>query len=207
MRKEALIKFWRNSKIITSKAVLRAFEKVPREDFVLSEYRTYAYVDEPLPTFAGQTISQPTTVAIMTQALEPKAGQKILEIGTGSGYQAAVLSEIVGSKGQVITIERIKDLFEFAKKNLKSYENVKVICADGSKGYTKEAPYDRIIVTAAAKQIPENLFGQLKEKGTMVIPVGKTSFSQRLLKIKRMKNKKEIKDLGPFVFVPLISRQ
>jgi protein-L-isoaspartate(D-aspartate) O-methyltransferase len=203
--KKALIDYWRNSNIITSKAILRAFEEINREDFVLPEYRKYAYVDEPLPTFADQTISQPTTVAIMTQALEPKPGQKILEIGSGSGYQAAILSEIVGPKGNVITIERIKDLAEFAKKNLKAYKNVKVIYADGSEGYIKEAPYDRIIVTAAAKGIPEELFGQLKETGILLIPVGKTSFAQKLLKISKTKGKKKIKNLGNFIFVPLVS--
>jgi len=202
--KKALIEYWRNSKIIMSKAILRAFEEINREDFVLPEYRKYAYVDEPLPTFADQTISQPTTVAIMTQALEPKPGQKILEIGSGSGYQAAILSEIVGPTGKVITIERIKDLAEFAKKNLKTYKNVKVVYADGSKGYIKEAPYDRIIVTAAAKKMPEVLFEQLKENGIMIIPVGALTWAQRLLKVKKVRGKKGIEDLGPFVFVPLV---
>jgi protein-L-isoaspartate(D-aspartate) O-methyltransferase len=202
--KKALIEYWRNSKIITSKAILRAFEEINREDFVLPEYRKYAYVDEPLPTFSDQTISQPTTVAIMTQALEPKPGQKILEIGSGSGYQAAILSEIIGPEGKLITIERIPELAKFAKKNLKKYKNVQVIRADGSKGYAKGAPYDRIIVTAAAKKMPEVLFEQLKENGIMIIPVGAITWAQRLLKVKKVKGKKGIEDLGPFVFVPLV---
>lgn len=202
--KQALIKYWVESKILTDKRIITAFKKVKREHFVLSEYKAQAYLDEPLPTFAGQTISQPTTVAIMTQALEPKPGQKILEIGAGSGYQAAILAEIVGLKGKIFTIERIKELFEFAKNNLEKYKNVKVIFGDGSKGYEKEAPFDRIIVTAAAEEVPEILFEQLKESGILVIPVGER-FEQRLLKIQKTKEKKQITDLGPFVFVPLIN--
>ncbi len=207
MHKKKLIEYWRDSKIITDEEILKAFEKVKREDFVLPELKEYAYLDEPLPIGKGQTISQPTTVAIMTQALEPKKGQKILEVGSGSGYQAAILAEVVGPHGKVITIDRIKELYEYARGKLKKYKNVKVVFGDGSKGYRKSAPFDRIIVTAAAEDIPKPLFRQLKDGGLMVIPVGKTSFSQRMLKVKKVGGKIEQEDLGPFVFVPLISGQ
>ena len=162
-------------------------------------YRKHAYIDEPLPILAGQTISQPTTVAIMTQALEPKKGQKILEIGTGSGYQAGLLSKIVGTKGKVYTVERIPELHKFAKKHLKDFRNVKVILADGSIGYKKKALYDRIIVTAASPSVPKPLFEQLKERGIMILPT-----RQRLVKVKKVKGNKIEEDLGSFVFVPLI---
>jgi protein-L-isoaspartate(D-aspartate) O-methyltransferase len=200
MDKESLIKYWKyNFKF--SKKVIDAFRKVPRENFVLPEYKEFAYDDNPLPILKGQTISQPTTVMIMTDALEVKEGQKILEIGSGSGYQSAILSVLVGEKGKVYTTEIIPELAEFAKKNLKDYKNVKVIKAKGV-GYKKEAPYDRIIVTAAAREIPFKLLEeQLKDSGIMIVPVG-PPYLQRLLKIRKLK-KIKIEDLGDFMFVPL----
>ncbi len=205
MNKAQLIKYWISNKIITNKKVISAFRKVKREDFVLLQFCELAYEDEPLPTMAGQTISQPTTVAIMTQALEPRAGQKILEVGAGSGYQAAILAEIVGPKGKVITVELVKELFEFAKKNLVKYKNAKVVFGDALEEIKRlKTKFDRIIVTAAAEKVPEILFERLKENGIILIPIGKR-FEQRLLKIKKANGKKEIKDLGPFVFVLLIS--
>ncbi|MGB9675255.1 MAG: protein-L-isoaspartate(D-aspartate) O-methyltransferase [Candidatus Nanoarchaeia archaeon] len=198
--KEALLRYWEASGLVKNKKVLKAFEKVPRENFVLPKYKEYAYLDEPLPLFAGQTISQPTTVAIMTEALDVKAGQKILEVGSGSGYQAAILAELVGPKGKVWTVERIKALADFAKKNLICYKNVKVIHADGTKGLPKVAPFDRIIITAAAAELPKTLFAQLKEKGIMVLPI-----EDRLFKIIKLKDGPKFEDLGPFVFVPLLT--
>ncbi|MEM4714049.1 MAG: protein-L-isoaspartate(D-aspartate) O-methyltransferase [Candidatus Nanoarchaeia archaeon] len=197
--KKALIEYWKATGLVTNEKVLKAIEKVPRENFVLPKYKEFAYLDEPLPLFSEQTISQPTTVAIMTDALEVKPGQKVLEIGTGSGYQAAILSELVGPKGKIITIERIKKLVDFARKNLKNYKNVKIIHADGTKGYLREAPYDRIIVTASASELPNTLFAQLKEKGIMVIPL-----EDHLFKITKIKGNPMYKDLGLFLFVPLL---
>ena len=187
---------------LKTKEIIEAFRKVDRKNFCLKEYKELAYVDEPLPILAGQTISQPTTVAIMTEALQPQKGDKVLEIGTGSGYQAAILAEIV-KPGMVFTIERIKELVEFAKKNLKNYENVKVIYGDGSKGLKEEAPFDCIIVTACAPKVPDVLIEQLSFGGRMVIPVGERESSQRVLLITK-KEKIETVDLGPFIFVPLI---
>lgn len=207
MEKKKLLKYWNDSKIVRDSTIIKVLEKVPREDFILKEHKDYAYADEPLPILKNQTISQPTTVALMTQALEPKKGQKILEIGTGSGYQAAILSEIVGSKGRIITIERIYELFEYAKDKLKDYSNIEIILGDGSKGYEKEAPYDRIIVTAAAPNVPDPLFDQLKENGILLVPVGGgLFFGQKMLKVKKVKGKQEIENLGSFVFVPLIGK-
>lgn len=202
-KKRALIDYLVREGILKSKEIINAFKTVLREEFVLPEYREYAYIDEPLPILAGQTISQPTTVAIMTEALEPARGQKILEVGTGSGYQAAILSKIVGPKGKIYTIERIPELYKFAVKNLQSYKNVEVILGDGSKGYQAAAPYDRIIVTAAAPKIPKSLFDQLKEGGIMLIPIG-FGLSQKMYKIRKIKNKMQKEDLGYFVFVPLV---
>lgn len=203
-KKKALIDYLIKENILKDKRIIQSFKKVPREDFILPEYRQYAYVDEPLPILAKQTISQPTTIAIMTEALEPKPGQKILEIGAGSGYQAALLSEIVGPKGQIITIERIPQLHKFASKNLKSYKNIKVILGDGSKGYAQAAPYDRIIVTACSPKVPKVLFQQLKEGGILLVPVGKTLLNQKILKIRKVQGKQVTEDLGYFVFVPLV---
>lgn len=186
------------------KRIIDAFRKVDRANFCLKEYKNLAYVDQPLPILAGQTISQPTTVAIMTEALRPQKGDKILEIGTGSGYQAAVLAEIV-KPGKVYTVERIKKLVEFAKKNLKGHENIKVIHGDGSQGLKEKAPFDCIIVTACAPKIPEILKEQLSYGGRMIIPVGEREYSQDLLLITK-KEKFEVLNLGPFAFVPLIGR-
>ena len=197
--KSALLEYWRNSGMVIDKKVFSAFEKVPREDFVLPEYKYEAYLDEPLPIKHGQTISQPTTVAIMTGALEIKAGQKILEIGSGSGYQAAILSVLADKSGKVFTIERVKNLAAFARKNLKDYKNVTVVLADGTKGHAKEAPFDRIIVTASAANLPEQIFSQLKEAGIMVIPI-----EDHLFKITKANGKPKMKDQGLFLFVPLI---
>jgi protein-L-isoaspartate(D-aspartate) O-methyltransferase len=206
MDKKGLIESMKRSGALKSKNVIAAFEKVKREDFCLEEYRSSAYEDRPLPIIAGQTISQPTTVAMMTEALKPKLGDKILEIGAGSGYQAAILSEIVGKKGILFTIERIKELVEFARRNLKHHGNVVVLEGDGSGGLKEEAPFDGIIVTAGAPQIPEPLKKQLKIGGRIVIPVGDT-FSQNIVVIERIsKDKFETTNIGPFVFVPLIGK-
>ncbi|KHO48277.1 MAG: protein-L-isoaspartate(D-aspartate) O-methyltransferase [archaeon GW2011_AR5] len=173
---------------------------MPRENFVLPEQGRYAYANYPLPIPGQQTISQPLTVAVMTEALEARRGDKILEVGTGSGYQAAILSEIVGTTGKIITTEIIPELFEFAKKNLAGYENTKVICADGSKGYPPEKPYDGIIVTASAPSVPEPLTEQLKEGGRLVIPVGDQMI------IVEKKDGLQQKFLGYYAFVPLTGK-
>lgn len=193
-----MIKYLISKRILRTKHIINAFLKIDRKDFVPDKLKTYAYLNEPLLVAEGQTISQPETVAIMTEALQPNKGHKILEIGSGSGYQAAILSVIVGERGIVITTEIRKTLYEIAKKNLRNYKNVRVVLCDGSKGYEKEAPYDRIIVTAEAPEIPPLLLNQLKNKGKLIIPITNKMYLIH-------KNKKIKKTcLGYFSFVPLI---
>ncbi len=198
---------------IRSEKVKKALLSVPREEFVPEAYRDMAYNDHPLPIGYGQTISAIHMVAIMTEALDPEPGDKVLEVGTGSGYQAAVLAEIVGKmdpsrRGHVYTIERIPELAEFARKNLERTgysEYVTVIVGDGTLGYPDEAPYDRIIVTAASPDIPEPLIEQLKDGGRIVIPVGDLWF-QRLV-IADKKDGELVRRYGiECVFVPLVGK-
>ncbi|MBI1972890.1 protein-L-isoaspartate(D-aspartate) O-methyltransferase [Candidatus Woesearchaeota archaeon] len=185
--------------VIADQRVLQAFLQVPREQFVPRQFREDAYEDRPLPIGHGQTISQPTTVLLMTSFLQVREGQKILEIGAGSGYQAAILAEIIGPKGKVITLEVHKELAVFAKKNLHSYTNVQVIHTDGSGGYSKEAPYDRILITAACPTLPQHLLHQLNKDGILVAPVGDLAVQTMV----RIRKGEEPEALGQFVFVPL----
>ncbi len=192
---------WKSLGILKDSKIVEAFEKVDRKDFVPKHLVSEAYEDHPLQIGGEQTISQPSTVAIMTQSLEPRKSDKVLEVGAGSGWQAAILSVIV-EPGKVYTIERVNGLAELAKKNLEAYGNVQVILSDGSKGLPSEAPFDRIIVACGAEKVPEALKEQLAEGGVMVIPVGR--HHQRMLKIRKKKGLLEVQDLGSFVFVPLI---
>ena len=188
-----------DSGVLHSSHVIRAFKKVQRENFVRKEYVKNAYEDIPLPIAQGATISQPSTIASMIEALDAKKNQKILEVGAGSGYQAALLSEIIGEKGKVFTLEIEKDIYDFAKNNLKDCHNVTVILSDGQKGYEKESQYDRIIVAAAAKDMPLALLEQLKISGIMVIPIGTEMF-----RITKVLEKEAIKEfIGNYAFVPL----
>lgn len=188
--------------MISDQDVLQAFQQVPREAFIPKTLQAYSYEDRPLPIGAGQTISQPTTVLLMTQHLDVHAGQKILEIGTGSGYQAALLSVLVGKKGRVITTEIIQELFQAGKQSLRSYTNVKVVHADGSQGYRKEAPYDRIMVTAACPKAPLHLLQQLTKDGLLLAPVGDSSIQQML----RFRKDGRSESFGDFLFVPLTGK-
>jgi len=200
--KERLINSLISEGFLKSPDVIRAFRKIPREKFVLERYIEHSYDNIPLPILENQTISQPLTIAAMTEALQPSNGQKILEVGAGSGYQAALIAEIIGRSGRIITTDRIKELVIFARNNLKKtgYNNITVVEYDGSQGYEKEAPYDRIIVTASAPEIPEALINQLKKGGKLVIPVKDEMFL--------VEKNKEIKKtlLGYYVFVPLIGK-
>ncbi len=187
---------------IKDKRVLKAMARIPRELFVPPEYYYAAYEDRPLPIGFGQTISQPFIVALMTEALELKGKEKVLELGTGSGYQAAILAEL--SK-RVITVERIPQLAEAARKLLEKlgYTNVEVYIAEKKLGWVAEAPYDAIIVTAGAPSIPEVLLEQLAIGGRLVIPVG-SRWQQELLKVTKLKRGNRIENLGGCRFVPLI---
>lgn len=191
---------------IYSREVEEAFLKIPRELFVPRDIRTLAYVDTPLEIGKGQTISAPHMVAIMAEAFDLKKGQKVLEIGAGSGYHAAIISKIVGEEGHVYSIERIKSLAEFAKKNIKNagIKNVTIITADGSEGLPKYAPYDRIYVTCAAPDIPPPLIEQLNDQGKLMVPVGKMICELELLE--KNGNRIRTKDLGGCAFVPLVGK-
>ncbi|MBI4451791.1 protein-L-isoaspartate O-methyltransferase [Candidatus Woesearchaeota archaeon] len=202
--KEELIKKWISSGTIKDSKVIEAFRKIPRGEFIEDSRKEEAYGDYPLPIGEGQTISQPTTVAIMTQALELREGHKVLEVGAGSGYQAAIISQIIGPKGKIISTEIVPELVELAKKNIKKLNlgNIEILKYDGSKGYAKEAPYDRIIVAAASPKIPKPLIDQLKENGIIIIPVG-NMLEQAMIKGRKENGKIIEKRLGDFVFVPL----
>jgi len=191
---------------IYSREVEEAFLEIPRENFIPDKLSYYAYSDTPLDIGYGQTISAPHMVAIMCEDLDLKKGQKILEIGSGSGYHAAIISKIVGKNGHVFSVERISSLATFAKKNLKNIgiKNVDIIEGDGSIGYKEKAPYDRIYVTCASPKIPSQLIDQLNEPGKLMVPVGDIICSLNLLE--KNKGKTTIKNLGGCAFVPLIGK-
>ena len=189
-------------KEIPDERVIRAMERVPREAFVPEESRHLAYEDIPVPIGGGQTISQPYIVAMMVRALELRRTDKVLEIGTGSGYEAAVLAELAS---RVITVERILTLAESARERLTSmgYDNVEVVVAEKRLGWEKEAPYDAIVVAAAAPKLLRELMGQMATRGTLVIPVGSKE-SQELMKVSRSEDTYSVQTLGGCRFVPLI---
>lgn len=187
---------------ISSPRVLEAMAKVLRHLFVPGSYQAAAYEDRPLPIGEGQTISQPYMVAVMTQSLDLGGGERVLEIGTGSGYQAAILAEL---SQKVYTVERIAALLERAKKALQEmgYQNISFRMGDGTKGWPEEAPFDGIIVTAGAPEMPDTLKSQLADGGRLVIPTG-PRFSQTLYKVTRKGEKFIEEDITGCVFVPLV---
>ena len=187
---------------IKSQKVLEIMSRIPRELFVPEESRAMAYEDRPLPIGHGQTISQPFIVALMTEALELSGTEKVLELGTGSGYQAAILSKLAR---QVITIERVSQLLESANEvfSLLGYPNIEIHLATPDLGWPQEAPYKAIMVTAAAPKIPPALLEQLDIGGRMVIPVG-SMYEQELVKVVKHKNTAVTTNLGGCRFVPLI---
>lgn len=187
---------------IDNPRVLAAFARVPRERFVPAERRESAYADRALAIECQQTISQPYIVGLMTQSLELLGQEHVLEIGTGSGYQAAILCELAGD---VVSVERHAELSARAERVLAElgYENVTLIVSDGSQGYPELAPYDRIIVTAAAREVPPALWQQLREGGIIVLPIGDED-SQVLQAIRKWDGRAHARDLSPCRFVPLI---
>ncbi len=188
-----------------SEKVLEAMMHVKRHLFVPRELRDQAYGDYPLPIGEGQTISAPHMVAMMCDYQEFKKGEKVLEIGAGSGYHAAVIAEIIGEAGHVYSVERIQWLVEFARENLKraGYRHVAVTLGDGTLGLPEHAPYDKISVTCAAPDIPPPLLEQLKTGGKMVIPIGK--YTQELYLVKKRNGVEKERKCG-VIFVPLIGR-
>ncbi|GIW67559.1 MAG: protein-L-isoaspartate O-methyltransferase [Candidatus Parcubacteria bacterium] len=191
-------------KVLKTKEIIDAFLKIDRQDFVREEYLTEAYNDYPLPIGYGQTISQPFTVAFMLELLQPQKDNKILDIGFGSGWTTCLLAEI--SQNKVYAIEVVPEVFEFGKKNIEKYNFFKegvieVFLMDGSKGFLEKAPFDRILVSAAAKKIPEELIQQLNENGVLVIP----DF-EGIYKIKKFNGKIEKEYYYGFIFVSLVSK-
>lgn len=205
-RLDDLISILKNTKFLTDNKIESAFRNIPRHEFVMPSELNRAYYNEPLPIMKNQTISQPAVVSRMTEWLDIKNGQKILEIGTGSGWQTAIISYLVGN-GIVYSVEIHPELAIFARKNLEKLEidNVHVILDDGSVGYPKESPYDRIIITAACTEIPLPLFDQLSDNGLIIAPVGDSSQSLLLLK-KTSKGIIELKNQSNYVFVPLLGK-
>ncbi len=187
---------------------IEAFRKIKRVDFLPDDMKDLAEINEALPIGFGQTISQPLVVAFMLELLESKEGEKILDIGSGSGWTSALLGEVVGEKGKVIAIDIVPELVEFGEKNVSKYNFiekgiVKFICADGSRGYEKEAPFDKILASASAQMFPQAWKEQLKIGGRIVTPIG-TSIC---LFVKKSDGNFEEKEYPGFVFVPLISKK
>jgi protein-L-isoaspartate(D-aspartate) O-methyltransferase len=187
--------------------ILDAFREVPREAFVSPDYAHLAYDDSPLPIEAGQTISQPYIVALMIEAAEIRPGDKVLEVGAGSGYAAAVMSRIAA---KVIGIERQHDLVEVARERLRrlGYDNVRIVEGDGTRGCPSEAPFDAILAAASGSHIPEPLLGELAPGGRLVMPLGEPGWAQELVKVtKRPDGTTEQRNLGGVRFVPLIGKE
>lgn len=202
--KKSLIKQWQKSGIVKDKKLFKAFEQVPRENFIHDAMVGDAYRDHPLPIGYGQTISQPTTIMIMLEALELKKTDKVLEIGSGSGYNAALMSKLCK---KVYTVEIVPELVHFARENINKLKikNVEVVGDDGSIGYKLGAPYDKIMITAGCPSVPKPILDQLKQGGIVVAPVG-TEWEQEMVKAKKLKTKLKKEKLGYFVFVPLLGR-
>ena len=206
-QKIELIKFWKDNFGFRD-IELNAFNEIDREDFIPENLRNAAYQDMPLPLLRGKTISQPTTVMIMTHALELEQGQKVFEIGTGSGYQSAIIAKIVGPKGKVITTEVVPELISFAKQNFRKAKitNVTVYEDDGSNGMPSEAPFDKIIITAACKEFPKLLLEQLKPEGIIVGPVGNKNEQEMIRGTKDKNGHLELEFLGQFLFTPMYGK-
>ncbi len=207
MNQDNMISYLMIEGYLKSPEIILAFRKIPRENFVLPEFEAEAYEDIPLPILFGQTISAPHMYAIMLELAQIKKGEKVLEIGTGSGYGAALLSKLVGRR-KVYSIEVIPELAEFARNNLAKtkIKNVQVIEGNGNLGLPEKAPFDKIIVTAGAPEIPPALVEQLKQGGKIIIPVDKDGFQELLVGVKK-NGKMQYTSHGEVVFVPLVKKK
>jgi len=207
LQRQQLVRQLQQENRVISGPVKEAFLSVRREHFVLASQKKYAYVDRPLSIGCKQTISAPHMIAIMVEALDVSPGQKILEIGAGSGYHAAIVSYLVGKQGMVYSVERISSLAEYAQVNLKKegIDNVIVVVGDGSLGLSSYAPYDRVYVTCAAPAVPQGLIGQLKNNGSLIIPVGDQICD--LQKITKNDEMITVEHICSCAFVPLIGKE
>lgn len=205
LRRQALINHLIRSGYLNKPEAIKAMASVPRHLFVPDHVKRYAYEDYPLEIGLGQTISAPHMVAIMIESLDLADGHKVLEVGAGFGYHAAVAALVVGETGSVYAIERYSELAEQAKKNLAQagIKNVSVVVGDGSKGLKEHAPYDRIFATCGSPKIPEPLTQQLKANGKLLLPVG-SRFYQDLILVEKINHKIKTKNLGGCMFVPMI---
>jgi len=199
-----MIRVQLRGKGISDERVLKVMEEVPRHKFVLKEYESMAYQDTPLPIGEGQTISQPYIVALMTESLDLRGEEKVLEIGTGSGYQSAILAELAK---EVYSLERFENLKMNAEAALKElgYTNIKLRSGDGTLGWPEQAPFDSIIITAASRVVPSPLIEQLREGGKLILPLG-GSLSQVLTLFEKKKDSFEPRQICDCVFVPLVGR-
>ncbi len=202
MSKDELLQAWKSMNV--DPALLSAFENIPREIFVPPLFQGHAYDDHPLPTLREQSISQPTTIIMMLHALQLKKGDKVFEVGAGVGYQAALIAEVIGEEGKLVSVEVIPELVYIAQKHLRNlgFSNAMVLEADGSEGYAAEAPFDKVVITAACPAIPQLIVDQLKEGGIVIAPVGDLQ-AQTMVKGTKIKGKLELEFLGSFRFVPM----
>ena len=207
VHKTELIDFWKEN-FKFKETEINAFKQIKREQFIPENVKDSAYQDTPLPLLRGKTISQPTTVMIMTSLLGLKKGDNVFEVGTGSGYQCAIIAKIIGPKGKVISTEVVPELVQFARENLKKsgIKNVVVYEEDGSKGMASEAPFDKIIITSACREFPKPLIGQLKENGIIVGPVGSEKEQEMVRGIKDKKGILSLEFFGQFLFSPMYGK-
>ncbi len=203
---DELIRELKNQGILRSKNIISAFRTVDRADFVPEKMKDLAYLNRPLPIGAEQTISQPATVAFMLELLQPQKGEKILDVGSGSGWTTALLSHLVGPTGRVKGLERVDDLVEFGRKNLQKYlakfswRNAQIRRSGKILGDPENAPYDKILVSASAQELPVELFAQLREGGVMVIPI-----QNSIWRITKKEGRALTEEFPGFVFVPLLN--
>lgn len=205
--REALVNSLIRNGFLKSPSIIDAFKKVPRHEFVPEGIKNFAYEDRPQPIGKSQTISAPSMIAIMMESLDFAPGQRVLEIGAGSGYNAALVAEVVGPKGEVFTIERVPELAKSAERNLKKtgYGRVKVVVGDGSLGYEEGAPWDRILVTACAPDISKPLIKQLKIGGKIGAPIGHYYMSQMWTTVEKTGEEQlRTRECCPCAFVPLV---
>ena len=208
-KRKNLVQYLKDTQVMKNPAISQAFLEVPREQFVLKKFQEEAYLDNALPSEKEQTISQPQTIATMLELLAVKKEMNVLEVGSGTGYVSALLSNLVGKKGSVWGIELEKELVEKSHERLQSLnsENVEIKQGDGALGWEEKAPFDRILVSCACPFVPPALFKQIKERGKIVAPVG-DSYDQQLLTMEKYKGKvvKKMAQSGLYQFVPLRSK-